>query len=188
VHDLRYAIRAARREPLVFTVATAVLALAIAASTAVFSLVDAVLLRPLPLAEPDRLIVAWESSPAIGAPFMEVSYPNYLDWQSQSRQLEAVADMETSNRGFIIAGDEPVDVPGRLVSGNFFDVLGVRAFRGGRLVLLRLQRYGVAHVVESVADGRRRSGGRRGSGEHGERCEQSFHHGLTEVRWKCRVV
>ena len=133
MHDLRYAIRAARREPLVFTVATAVLALAIAASTAVFSLVDAVLLRPLPLVEPDRLIVAWESSPAIGAPFMEVSYPNYLDWQSQSRQLEAVADMETINRGFIIAGDEPMEVPGRLVSGNFFDVLGARAFRGRTL-------------------------------------------------------
>jgi putative ABC transport system permease protein len=132
VDDLRYALRSARRQPLLFTVATAVLALAIAASTAVFSVVDAVLLRPLPFPEPDRLVLVWERSPEIGVPFIfrEVSYPNYREWQSQSRTFESLAIMETINSRFIIAGDEPVQVRGRLVSANFFHVLGARALRG----------------------------------------------------------
>jgi putative ABC transport system permease protein len=111
-----------------------VLALAIAASTAVFSVVDAVLLRPLPLQQPDRLVLAWERSPEIGVPFMEVSYPNYLDWQAQSRRFDAMALMATINWGFIIAGDEPLEVPGRIVSGNFFDLLGSRALLGRALI------------------------------------------------------
>jgi putative ABC transport system permease protein len=134
LQDLRYAMRSVRREPLLFAVATAVLALTLAASTAVFSVVDAVLLRPLPFEEPDRLVVAWERSPEIGVPFMEVSYPNYADWKAQSRKLEGLALMATVNWGFVLAGDEPVDVPGRVVSGNFFDVLGARALLGRALM------------------------------------------------------
>jgi putative ABC transport system permease protein len=146
VQDFRFAMRSARRYPLLFTVATAVMALAIAASTAVFSVVDAVLLRPLPFKEPERLVLAWERSPEIGVPFMEVSYPNFLEWQSQSRKLEALADMATTNSGFIVAGDEPMDVPGRLVSGNFFDVLGARALLG-RTLTLQDNRPGAALVA-----------------------------------------
>src|SRR2546425_5120620 len=103
-------MRSARRQPLLFTVAAAVLALAIAASTAVFSVVDAVLFRTLPFAQRDRLVLAWERMPEIGVPFMEVSYPNYLDWQAQSRTLEALAVLATINFGYIVAGDEPGDV------------------------------------------------------------------------------
>jgi putative ABC transport system permease protein len=110
-----------------------VLALAIAASTSVFSVVHAVLLRKLPFAHPDRLVLAWEQMPDIGIPFTVVSYPNYLVWQAQSRKIEALANMATINSGFIIGGDEPMDVPGRLVWGNFFDVLGARALRGRTL-------------------------------------------------------
>lgn len=133
VQDLRYATRAARREPLLFTVATAVLALAIAASTAVFSVVDAVLLRALPFKEPDRLVVVWEQTPESGVPFMEVSYPHYLEWQAQSRKLDAMASMATINSAFIVAGDEPRELSGRLVSENFFDLLGARALLGRTL-------------------------------------------------------
>jgi predicted permease len=133
VQDLRYALRSARRQPLLFAVATTVLALGIAASTAVFSVVDAVLLRPLPFREPDRLVLVWERSPEVGAPFMEVSYPNYLDWQAQSGAFEVLALMATVNWGFILAGEEPVEVPGRVVSGNFFDLLGSRALLGRAL-------------------------------------------------------
>jgi len=123
-------MRSARREPPLFVVATTVLAIAIGASTAVFSVVDAVLLRPLPFVEPDRLVVVWQRSPEIGATFMETSYPHYLQWQAQSRKFEALADMATINGPFILAGDEPRELTGRLVSGNFFDVLGARAMLG----------------------------------------------------------
>jgi putative ABC transport system permease protein len=146
VDDLRYAMRSARREPLLFTVAAAVLALALAGSTAVFSVVDAVVLRPLPLEDPDRLVVAWERSPETGTDFMGVSYPHYLEWQAQSRKLEALADMDTSNRPFIIAGDEPTVVAGRLVSGNFFEVLGARAGLG-RTLTPQDNRPGAARVA-----------------------------------------
>src|SRR2546425_5086205 len=133
VQDLRYALRSACREPLLFIVATTVLAIAIGASTAVFSVVDAVLLRPLPLVEADRLMVVWQRSPEIGATFMETSYPHYLQWQAQSRKFEALADMATINGPFILAADEPSELTGRLVSGNFFDVLGARAMLGRTL-------------------------------------------------------
>jgi putative ABC transport system permease protein len=146
VQDLRDAMRSARREPVLFAVATAVLALAIAASTAVFSVVDAVLLRPLPFAEPERLALVWERVPDSGAPFWEVSYPNYVDWQGQSRAFEALAMMGTINWGFIVAGDEPVEVTGRLVSGNFFGVLGRHALRG-RTLTPDDDRPGAAHVA-----------------------------------------
>lgn len=136
-------MRSARREPLLFIVATTVLAIAIGASTAVFSVVDAVLLRPLPFVEPDRLVVVWQRSPEIGATFMETSYPHYLQWQAQSRKFEALADMATINGPFILAGDEPRELTGRLVSGNFFDVLGSRA-KLGRTLTPQDNRPGVA--------------------------------------------
>ena len=75
VADLRYALRSYRRRPLFFAVAAGALALAIGASTAVFSVVDAVLLRPLPFAEPERLVLLWQSIPERNAPFVEVLVP-----------------------------------------------------------------------------------------------------------------
>ncbi|PYQ07191.1 MAG: permease [Acidobacteria bacterium] len=131
--DVRYALRALRRRPLLVVVAVAVLAVGIGAGTAVFSVVDAVLLRPLPFADPGRLVVAWQRSPDNSVPFIEVSYPDYLDWRAQARSFESMAIIPTVNQGFMVAGDEPVQVQGRLVSGNFFDVLGAQALIGRTL-------------------------------------------------------
>lgn len=131
--DVRYALRSLRRRPLLVVVAVAVLAVGIGASAAVFSVVDAVLLRPLPFAEPGRLVVAWQRSPDNSVPFIEVSYPDYLDWRAQARTFESMAIIPTVNQGFMLAGDEPVQVQGRLVSGNFFDVLGARPLIGRSL-------------------------------------------------------
>jgi len=131
--DLRYAARSLRSRPLLVAVAVAVLALGIGASTAVFSVVDAVLLRPLPFADARRLVLAWQRSPDDSVPFIEVSYPDYLDWRQQARAFESMAIIPTVNQGFVLAGDEPLQVQGRLVSGNFFDVLGARALVGRTL-------------------------------------------------------
>jgi putative ABC transport system permease protein len=128
--DVRYAVRSLRSRPLLVVVAVAVLALGIGASTAVFSVVDAVLLRPLPFADASRLVVAWQRSPDNSLPFIEVSYPDYLDWRQQARAFESMAIIPTVNQGFMLAGEEPAQVQGRLVSGNFFDVLGARALLG----------------------------------------------------------
>jgi len=131
--DVRHGLRALRRRPRLVVVAVAVLAVGIGASTAVFSVVDAVLLRPLPFADPARLVVAWQRSPDNSVPFIEVSYPDYVDWRAQARSFESMAIIPTVNQGFMLAGDEPVQAQGRLVSGNFFDVLGARALIGRTL-------------------------------------------------------
>jgi putative ABC transport system permease protein len=144
--DLRYALRSLRRRPLLVVVAVAVLAIGIGASTAVFSVVDAVLLRPLPFADAGRLVVAWQRSPDNSVPFIEVSYPDYLDWRQQARTFESMAIIPTVNSGFVLAGEEPLQVQGRLVSGNFFDVLGVRA-RLGRPLRPDDDRVGADRVV-----------------------------------------
>jgi putative ABC transport system permease protein len=131
--DVRSAVRSFRRRPLLFASAAAALALGIGASVSIFSVVDAVLLRSLPFEEPDRLLVAWTRSPQQGQPFVEVSYPDFLDWRAQSRMLSSLAAMPAVGQGFTIMGREPVRVQGRLVSGNFFEVLGARAWRGRTL-------------------------------------------------------
>ena len=131
---------------LLFLVAASALALGIGASTAVFSVVDAVLLRPLPFADAGRLVVAWQRSPDNSVPFIEVSYPDYLDWRQQARTFESMAIIPTVNSGFVLAGEEPLQVQGRLVSGNFFDVLGARA-RLGRPLRPDDDRVGADRVV-----------------------------------------
>jgi predicted permease len=128
--DLRYAARSWRRRPLLFTVAAATLALAIGSSTAVFSVVDAVLLRPLPFAAAGRLVLLWQTIPERNAPFVEVSYPYLVNVRTHARSLAAVAAMPAVNSGFLLAGDEPSRIEGRIVTGNFFDVLGARALHG----------------------------------------------------------
>jgi putative ABC transport system permease protein len=127
-------------------VTTLVLALAIGASTAVFTVVDAVLLRPLPFGDPGRLVVVWEQMPEVGQTFNEVAYASYREWQAQARTFESLALMETINSRFNMAGDEAVQMPGRLVSGNFFQTLRARA-RRGRTLTPEDDRPGAARVV-----------------------------------------
>jgi putative ABC transport system permease protein len=128
--DLRHALRALLRRPLLFAVAAGALALGIGASTAVFSVVDAVLLRPLPFADPGRLVLVWQSIPERNAPFVEVSYPYFREIRSRSGTLAGLAAMPSVNSGFTLGGREPTRVDGRIVTGNFFDVLGAQAALG----------------------------------------------------------
>jgi putative ABC transport system permease protein len=128
--DLGYALRSLRSRPLLVLVAVAVLALGIGASTAVFSVVDAVLLRPLPFAAPDRLLMVWMGLPEQNQPYIAVSYSFVEMLRKRSRSLAAVAAMPETNSGFTLAGAEPARVNGRLVTGNFFEVLGARPLLG----------------------------------------------------------
>jgi len=146
ISDLRQALRALLRRPLLFAVAAGALALGIGASTAVFSVVDAVLLRPLPFAEPGRLVLLWQSIPERNAPFVEVSYPYMLGLRARSRTMAAVAAMAGVNSGFTLGGPEPVRVDGRIVTGNFFDALGAHAGLG-RTFVEADDKVGVPRVV-----------------------------------------
>jgi putative ABC transport system permease protein len=144
--DFRHAVRSLRRRPLLFLVAASALALGIGASTAVFSVVDAVLLRPLPFTDPERLVLLWQSIPARNAPFVEVSYPYFLRMRARSRGMAAMAAMPSVNSGFKLGGHEPVRVEGRIVTGNFFDVLGAHAALGRTFVEAE-DRVGAPRVV-----------------------------------------
>lgn len=127
LQDLRYAVRMLWKNPAVTLVAVIALALGVGANTAIFSVVNAVLLRPLPYAEPDRLVRLSEDSPQV--PQMSISYPNFLDWREQNQVFAGLAAMQFRSLN-LVGVDEPERLSGRAVSANFFDVLGVRPAAG----------------------------------------------------------
>ena len=123
----RHSFRLLRRSPVFSSVVVLMLALGIGANTAVFSVVDGVLLRKLPYREPDRLVMVWEKNPSLGASIGErvpVNYTNFAEWVRQSSAFEGIAGMEDANLNRTGAG-EPERVSGARVSPNFFQVLGV---------------------------------------------------------------
>ncbi|MEW5983490.1 MAG: ABC transporter permease [Acidobacteriota bacterium] len=126
--DLRYALRTLRARPAFSLTAVLVLALGIGAGTAIFGIVETVLLRPLPYAEPDRLIYLLEQKPPQFAQFT-VAPGNFLEWQAQNRTFESMAAWGSG--AFNLTGSgEPERFRGMRVTGNVFDVLGVRPVSG----------------------------------------------------------
>ena len=131
-HDLRAALRQLARKPLANSVAAATLALGIGSSVALFSLVDAVLLRPLPYPKADELIALWDSTPEAGHPRSRVSGFNYLRWREDARSFEALALLGTTS-GALTGLPEPIEVEGFRVTCNTFALLGVNAQAGRAL-------------------------------------------------------
>ncbi len=125
--DFRYAVRMLGKNRGITVVAVLTLALGIGANTAIFSVVNAVLLRPLPYRDPDRLVVLSEETKQL--PGMSVSYPNFLDWRGQNRVFEQIAAFQPEI--FNLTGErEPERIRGRNVSGKFFTMLGVKPIAG----------------------------------------------------------
>jgi putative ABC transport system permease protein len=124
--DLRYALRQLFRAPGFTAIAVLTLALGIGANTAIFSVVHAVLLRPLPYAEPSRLVSVAERRPNGAANV--VSYPNFVDWRKDG-SLEALALSRTLSLN-VGGGEGPERIPGALVTADFFRVLGVAPAAG----------------------------------------------------------
>src|SRR5438128_9836773 len=121
--DIRYAVRMMGKNLSVTAIVVVVLALGIGANAAIFSVVNAALLRPLPYADPDKLVRLTEDSPNV--PQMSISYPNFLDWRQQNKVFSGIAAMQF--RSLNLTGtDEPERLAGRGISAEFFDVLGVR--------------------------------------------------------------
>ncbi len=127
--DVRYGLRMLRKNPGFTTVAVLTLALGIGANTAIFSVVNAVLLRPFPYQDPDRLVIVWETQLQGGLPFMFASPPTYADWREQNRVFEEVAAF--TDRPFFLEGKEEVArVHGAEVSASLFPLLGVQPLLG----------------------------------------------------------
>ncbi len=129
--DLRHTLRQLRKDPGFTAVALLTLALGIGANSAIFSVVNGVLLRPLPYPEPDRLVILWEDYTARGGPEREWhSYPNFADWRAESRSFEEMAVWQGGQPILTGSGGEPERVPGAQVTHGFFPTLGVQPALG----------------------------------------------------------
>jgi putative ABC transport system permease protein len=127
VQDLRYGSRALWKSPSFTVVAVLTLALGIGANTAIFSVVYAVLLRPLPYQDASQLVLLNETTPKVGT--VSVSYPNFIDWRSQSHTFSKMAAVHEV--GFNLTGvSRPENIKGLAVSPAFLSILGIRPFLG----------------------------------------------------------
>ena len=129
VQDLRFAVRMLRKSPGFTAVAVLTLALGIGANTAIFSVVDAVLLRALPYPEPDRIVRIWESSLKRDVPRNLVNPLNFLDWRDHSQSFESMAAISSLMTNLSSHG-QPIAVQGMQVTPEFFSVLRVAPFLG----------------------------------------------------------
>ncbi|HEX2189455.1 MAG TPA: ABC transporter permease [Longimicrobiaceae bacterium] len=132
--DAAFALRTLRRSPGFSAVAVLTLALAVGANTAIFSAVSGVLLRPLPFADPDRLVMLWEENPEKDWHAVSAAPANLLDWREQVPAFQDVAGYaEFADRVTLTGAGEPQALSAAQVTGNFFSVLGVRAEHGRTL-------------------------------------------------------
>jgi len=141
--DLRYGARMLLKQPGFTLVAVVTLALGIGVNTAIFSVVNGVLLKSLPFPEPERLVVLSETSKDV--PDMSVAYPNYLDWRAQQTVFENMAARMPA--GGVLTGDgEAERITGRWVTASFFPTLGVHP-QVGRFFTDEEDRPGAERVI-----------------------------------------
>ncbi|MGH7713365.1 MAG: ADOP family duplicated permease, partial [Gemmatimonadaceae bacterium] len=127
--DVRYGLRALRRQPGLTSVALAILALGIGGSTGIFSVVNAILLRPLPFSEPGRLVSFWGTAPEMGLPI--VDYPDALYSYHRQRSRTLTTHAVYGDADFTLTGrGDATRVTGQNVTSEFFSVLGVRPALG----------------------------------------------------------
>jgi putative ABC transport system permease protein len=127
--DLRCGARMLRKNAGFTTIAVLTLALGIGANTAIFSVIQAVLLRPLPYDNPDRIVMLVESNPGKGFPRFSVSPPNYVDWRNQASAFQSMASVSRGDFTYT-GGAEPERLGGANVAAPFFSVMGVKPLIG----------------------------------------------------------
>ncbi len=123
IEDIRYGLRSLRKNPGFTAVALLTLALGIGANTAVFSIVNGVLLNSLPFHDPDKLVVLFESKPHFNKG--SISYPNFLDWHRDNRAFTSIGAYRPDSFSLTGTG-ESEQVRGEMISADFFSVLGVK--------------------------------------------------------------
>src|SRR5215210_1720542 len=129
INDLRIAARSLFNSPGFSLVAIITVALAIGANTAVFSLVNALLIRPLPFQAPQKLVLLFEKFAAQGLDQIPVSAPEYLDWEKQTRSYERIAGFNFADYN-LTGGDMPERIAGAIVTPSLFPLLGVAPIKG----------------------------------------------------------
>lgn len=144
--DLRYALRTWRKNPGFTLIVLLTVALSVGATTAIFSVINGVLLKPLPYPDPDRVIILWSSNPGIGLPQFSVSPHDYVDWKQQARSFEAMGARRPATFNLTGDGGEPERIPSERVTDGFFQALGLEPFLG-RLLTAEDQAGGGARVV-----------------------------------------
>src|SRR4051794_2935792 len=125
--EFRFAARTLRKSPGITAVAVITLALGIGANTAIFSVVNGVLLRPLPYRDPSRIVLLSEHTPRF--PILSVSYQNYKDWRDQSHSFDAVGAIRNTAMTLSGMGDAE-RLPAQMVTANLFDMLGIAPEKG----------------------------------------------------------
>ena len=156
--DVRYVTRALLRSPAFFAVTVLTLALGVGATTAIYSVVNGVLLRPLPYPDPDRIVHLWQVGEQGGRG--QVSDPNYDDWKAGTRSFSAMAQLSPSSFVSVSGTSEPVRVRAAFVSRAFFDVLGVNPIRGRLFAGEETQEDGARAVIVSHRFWQNQLGGR----------------------------
>ncbi|HEV2842283.1 MAG TPA: ABC transporter permease [Chthoniobacterales bacterium] len=155
--DLRYGLRMLVRNPGFTIVAVVALALGIGANSAIFSVVNTVLLKPLPYKNPDALVMVWDEQAHLGFPKDTPSPANFLDWREQNTVFEGMAAI--NERSFNLTGaGEPERLDGLRVSANLFSLLGVEP-QLGRVFTAEEDKPGSRVVILSHSMWQRRFGG-----------------------------
>lgn len=164
LQDIRYGIRRLLKQPIITIVAIVSLGLGIGANTSIFSVVNAVLLRPLPYHDSERLVVVWETNSQSIAALMniqnrnQVAPANYLDWTTQNTSFDGMAAIRVLNFN-LTGGDRPERVPGAIVTQNLFSLLGVKPALGRTFLPEDAQPERERVVVLSAGLWQRRFGG-----------------------------
>src|ERR1051325_5984214 len=127
--EIRFAIRGLLKRPAFTVIAVLTLALGIGANTAIFSVVNAVLLRPLPLKEPDRLMTFWHSAPAKGLRHLDLNDALFAYYRDRTHTFESIAAYENGEVALTGNGDPEV-VPAAAITYNYFNVLGREPLHG----------------------------------------------------------
>jgi predicted permease len=154
--DLTHGFRQLRRSPAFTIVACLTLALGIGATTAIFTVVDRVLLRPVPFAEAQQLVMVWETDRASGTTREPASWPDFVDFVARSRNVQAMAAFVSQAVNITAEGAEPDRLSGMRTTHQFFPLLGIRPLVGRTYTELEDRPGGgaVALISESVWRGR----------------------------------
>ena len=129
LRDLKFSFRSLLKRPVLTVIAIGTLAIAIGANSAIFSTVNALLLKPLPFPDPDRIVALWDKVPSRGVERNEVTVANYLDWRAQNKTFEQLGIYRWWSTN-LTGTDSPERVQGFQVTPNFLEILGVKPIMG----------------------------------------------------------